>query len=188
MNVVSGEVLTVEDLPKQCKHGFVVKVANSQSEDDDYYLKFFGNNDRDGDGVWEECVKPGVLIRYDKATMPIQLIRTNATTFTLSQVTWEDAQAGDTDALNGTNPRASFVGKQINKMIFFRNRLCMLSDENVIMSRPGNFFNFWAKTATTFSNVDSIDLSCSSTYPAIVYDAIQVNTCLLYTSPSPRDS
>ena len=179
MNVVSGEVLTVEDLPKQCKHGFVVKVANSQSEDDDYYLKFFGNNDRDGDGVWEECVKPGVQIRYDKATMPIQLIRTNATTFTLSQVTWEDAQAGDTDALNGTNPRASFVGKQINKMIFFRNRLCMLSDENVIMSRPGNFFNFWAKTATTFSNVDVIDLSVSSEYPAIVYDAIQINAGLL---------
>ena len=30
----------------------------------------------------------------------------------------EDAQVGDTDALNGTNPRASFVGNQINKMIF----------------------------------------------------------------------
>ena len=179
MNVVSGEVLTVEDLPKQCKHGFVVKVANSQSEDDDYYLKFFGNNDRDGDGVWEECAKPGVQIRYDKATMPVQLVRTNATTFTLSQVTWEDAQVGDTDALNGTNPRASFVGNKINKMIFFRNRLCMLSDENVIMSRPGNFFNFWAKTATTFSNIDVIDLSVSSEYPAIVYDAIQINAGLL---------
>ena len=64
-------------------------------------------------------------------------------------------------------------------MVFFRNRLVMLSDENVIMSRPGNFFNFWAKTATTFSNVDPIDLSCSSTYPAIVFDAIQVNTGLV---------
>ena len=179
MNVVSGEVYTVEDLPRQCKHGFVVKVANSESEDDDYYLKFFGNNDRDGDGVWEECAKPGVQIRYDKTTMPIQLIRTNATTFTVSQVTWEDAQVGDTDALSGTNPRASFVGNQINKMIFFRNRLVMLSDENVIMSRPGNFFNFWAKTATTFSNIDVIDLSVSSEYPAIVYDAIQINAGLL---------
>ena len=55
----------------------------------------------------------------------------------------------------------------------------MLSDENIIMSRPGNFFNFWAKTATTFSNIDPIDISCSSEYPAIVYDAIQVNAGLL---------
>ena len=175
MNVVSGSVLTIEDLPKQCKHGMVIKVANSESESDDYFVKFFGNNDRDGNGVWEECAKPGVQIRYDKATMPIKLVRTNATTFTLSQVTYEDANVGDTDATNGTNPRATFVGNTINKMIFFRNRLCMLSDENVIMSRPGNFFNFWAKTATTFSNVDVIDLSVSSEYPAIVYDAIQIN-------------
>ena len=29
LNVVAGEVLTVDDLPRQCKHGFVVKVKNS---------------------------------------------------------------------------------------------------------------------------------------------------------------
>ena len=111
--------------------------------------------------------------------MPLQLIRSNATTFTLSTVNWEDANVGDTDANVGTNPRPSFVGQTINKMVFFRNRLVMLSDANIIMSRPGNFFNFWAKTATTISNLDPIDISCSSTYPAIVYDAIQVNAGLV---------
>ena len=180
INVVSGEVLTVEDLPKQCKHGMVVKIANTETtENDDYFVKFIGNNNRDGDGVWEECAKPGTQIEYDKATMPVQLVRTNATTFTLSQVDYEQANAGDTTATTGTNPRASFVGKTINKMVFFRNRLVMLSDENIIMSRPGNFFNFWARTAVTFSNIDVIDISVSSTYPAIVYDAIQVNAGLL---------
>jgi len=180
INVVSGEVLTVEDLPKQCKHGMVVKIANTETtENDDYFVKFIGNNNRDGDGVWEECAKPGTQIEYDKATMPVQLVRTNPTTFTLSQVDYEQANAGDTTATTGTNPRASFVGKTINKMVFFRNRLVMLSDENIIMSRPGNFFNFWARTAVTFSNIDVIDISVSSTYPAIVYDAIQVNAGLL---------
>ena len=178
INVVAGEVLTVDDLPRQSKHGFVVKVANSANDEDDYYLKFFANNGFDGEGVWEECVRPGDKINFDAATMPLQLVRTNSTTFTLSQVAWEGAQVGNTDP-DGTNPQASFVGKTINKMVFFRNRLVMLSDENVIMSRPGNFFNFWAKTAQTFSNVDPIDLSCSSTYPAIVFDAIQVNTGLV---------
>ena len=178
INVVAGEVLTVDDLPRQSKHGFVVKVANSANEEDDYYLKFFANNGLDGEGVWEECVRPGDKTNFDATTMPLQLVRTNATTFTLSEVAWEGAQVGNTDP-DGTNPQASFVGKTINKMVFFRNRLVMLSDENVIMSRPGNFFNFWAKTAQTFSNVDPIDLSCSSTYPAIVFDAIQVNTGLV---------
>ncbi len=180
INVVAGQVATIEDLPKQCKHGMVIRITNSESTDnDDYYVKFFGNNDRDGDGVWEECAKPGTQIEYDKATMPVQLVRTNATTFTLSQVDYEQANSGDTTATTGTNPRATFVGKTINKMVFYRNRLVMLSDENVIMSRPGNFFNFWAKTAQTFSNVDVIDIQVSSTYPAIVYDALQVNSGLL---------
>ncbi len=180
INVVSGSVKTIEDLPTQCKHGMVVRVANSESTDnDDYYVKFFGNNDQDGDGVWEECAMPGTQIEYDKATMPVQLVRTNATTFTLSQVDYEQCTSGDTTETTGTNPRATFVGKTINKMVFFRNRLVMLSDENIIMSRPGNFFNFWAKTAQTFSNIDVIDIQVSSTYPAIVFDAIQVNAGLV---------
>ena len=181
MNVVANEVLTVEDLPKQCKHGMVIRVANSNStEDDDYYVKFFGNNNLDGEGIWEECAKPGTEIEFDNTTMPIQLVRdSGGNSFTLSEVAWENADVGNTHPTEGTNPRPSFVGKEINKMVFFRNRLVMLSDENIIMSRPGNFFIFWARTATTFSNVDPIDISCSSTYPAIVYDAIQVNAGLL---------
>tara|TARA_A100001011_G_scaffold390354_1_gene473660 strand:- start:8605 stop:11523 length:2919 start_codon:yes stop_codon:yes gene_type:complete len=181
LNVVAGEVLTVDDLPRQCKDGFVVKVQNSAAEEDDYYLKFIANNGFDGEGVWEECVLPGAKTNFDAGTMPLQLVRTNSTTFTLSQVAWEGAEVGDT-GVGGTNPQASFVGKTINKMVFFRNRLAMLSDENVILSRPGNFFNFWARTAISFSNVDPIDISASSEYPAIIYDAIQVNTGLVLFS------
>ena len=175
LKVMSSEVKSVDDLPDQCKHGYVVKVANSEADEDDYYVKFFGNNDRDGDGVWEECAKPGRNIEFDKGTMPIQLVRQANGTFTLSQATWENAEVGD----DLTNPNPSFVGNTVNQLVFFRNRLVFLSDENVIMSRPGEFFNFWSKTATTFTPMDVIDLSCSSEYPAIVYDGIQVNAGLL---------
>ena len=175
LKVMSCEVKNVDDLPDQCKHGYVVKVANSEADEDDYYVKFFGNNDRDGDGVWEECAKPGRNIEFDKGTMPIQLVRQANGTFTVSQVTWDNAEVGDTL----TNPEPSFVGNKVNQLVFFRNRLVFLSDENVIMSRPGDFFNFWSKTATTFTPSDVIDLSCSSTYPAIVYAGIQINAGLL---------
>ena len=178
LNVLSSEVKDVADLPKQCKHGYIVKVANSEADEDDYYVKFVGNNDRDGDGVWEECVKPGDNTTYDPATMPIQIVREANGTFTVQQVTYDPAQVGDT-SVNGTNPRASFVGKTINNLLFFRNRLVMLSDENVIMSRPGDFFNFWAKSAISYTATDNIDISCSSEYPAIVYDGIQVNSGLV---------
>jgi len=178
LNVLTDAVEDVADLPKQCKHGYVVKVSNSEAEEDDYYVKFFGNNDRDGEGVWEECAKPGTNIEFDAGTMPLQLVREANGTFTLSTVTWDNAQVGDT-SVDGTNPQPSFIGKTINKMLFFRNRLVMLSDENVIMSRPGDFYNFWAKSAITFTATDPIDISCSSEYPAIVYDGIQVNSGLV---------
>ena len=178
LNVLTDAVEDVADLPKQCKHGYVVKISNSEAEEDDYYVKFFGNNDRDGEGVWEECAMPETDIEFDAGTMPLQLVRQANGTFTLSTVTWDNAQVGDT-SVDGTNPRPSFIGKAINKMMFFRNRLVLLSDENVIMSRPGDFTNFWAKSAITFTATDPIDISCSSEYPAIIYDGIQVNSGLV---------
>ena len=178
LNVVTDSIKDIADLPNQCKHGYVVKVANSDSEEDDYYVKFFGHNDRDGEGVWEECAKPGTLIEYDKTTLPIQLVRQADGSFVLDHIDWDQAQVGDT-TVNGTNPRSSFVGNTINKMLFFRNRFVLLSDENVVMSRPGDFFNFWGKSAIQLATSDPIDISCSSEYPAIVYDGIQVNSGLV---------
>ena len=175
INVLAGSVEDVADLPKQCKHGYVVKIANSEADEDDYYVKFIGNNGRDGDGVWEECAEPGVKIALDPATMPVQVVRQADGTFKVSQVAWDNRLVGNTT----TVPEPSFIGKTINKMLFFRNRLVVLSDENVIMSRPGDFYNFWPKSAITFTATDNIDISCSSEYPAIVYDGLQVNSGLV---------
>lgn len=130
INVLSNSVKDVAELPRQCKHGYIIKVANSEADEDDYYVKFLGNNNRDGDGVWEECPEPGVKVAFDPATMPVQLVRQADGTFKVSQIDWENRLVGDTT----TAPEPSFIGKTINKMLFFRNRFVMLSDENVIMS------------------------------------------------------
>jgi len=60
--------------------------------------------------------------------MPIQMVRQANGSFTVSQVTWDNSPVGD----DITNPEPSFVGHTINRMVFFRNRMVMLSDENVI--------------------------------------------------------
>ena len=178
LNVFTDSIEDVADLPRQCKHGYVVRVANSAADEDDYYLKFFGNNDRDGEGVWEECPKPGREIEFDKATMPIQMVRnyvSNAVRFDVSQITWDNCPVGDTT----TVPEPTFVNNKITKMLFWRNRLALLSDENINLSRPGSFYHFWPKTAVTYTATDNIDISCSSEYPAIIYDGIQVNQGLV---------
>ena len=193
LNVVASKVNDVGDLPSQCKHGMVVEVVNSSAEEDNYYVKFFGNNDKDGEGIWEECAKPGRKIRLKRSTMPIVLIRTadgnfrlselDGSTYTISGTTysvpqWDDALVGD----DVTNPEPSFIGKSISKMLFFRNRFAILADENIILSRPGDFTNFFAKSAIQFVASDPIDIAASSEYPAILYDGIQVNTGLILFS------
>ena len=269
LNVVAGKVNDVGDLPSQCKDGMVVEVINSAADEDNHYVKFFGNNGKDGEGTWEECAKPGRLVEFKKSTMPVVLIRTpdgnfrltelNGTTFAdpsdsaktisswsqtgntvtintqashglsegnlvfvtlqygsgpstqlfgaavdevvdsdtykiLSPVSgsftstgtsnyvraiatpqWDNAIVGD----EVTNPEPSFIGKGISKMLFFRNRFAILADENIVLSRPGDFTNFFAKSAITLIASDPIDISASSEYPAVIYDGIQVNTGLV---------
>ena len=194
LNVVASKVNDVGDLPSQCKHGMVVEVVNSVADEDNHYVKFFGNNDKDGEGTWEECAKPGRTIRLKRSKMPVVLIRTadgnfriselDGSTYSIGGVTqpavpqWDDALVGD----DVTNPEPSFIGKNINKMLFFRNRFAILADENIVMTRPGDFTNFFAKSAIQLIASDPIDIAASSEYPAILFDGIQVNTGLLLFS------
>ena len=88
-----------------------------RSEEDDYYLKFEGQNGNDGNGSWTECAKPGITTTL--TNMPLVIQRTATTTFTVKQFTYGERDVGD----DFTNPMPSFVGKRINKVLFFRNRL-----------------------------------------------------------------
>ena len=197
LNVVASKVNDVGDLPSQCKHGMVVEVVNSVADEDNHYVKFFGNNNKDGEGTWEECAKPGRTIRLKRSKMPVVLIRTADGNFRISELDgssytvttnsgnvtsevpqWDDALVGD----DVTNPEPSFIGKNINKMLFFRNRFAILADENIVMTRPGDFTNFFAKSAIQLIASDPIDIAASSEYPAILFDGIQVNTGLLLFS------
>jgi len=193
MRVMQHEINDVSKLPSQCRHGYIVKVTNSQqSEEDDYYLKFNGDNNQNGPGSWVECPAPGIRKNFDHSTMPVTIQRTAATTFTVDRYAWDDRTVGD----DKTNPIPTFVGLDsnhpdhtgtdedsfINKILFFRNRLTFLSGPNVIASQPGDSGNFWADTALTVSGIDPIDISMSSTLPSSLFDGIEINAGLLVFS------
>lgn len=82
---------------------------------------------------------------------------------------WEDRQVGDIES----NPNPTFVGKAITGLAFFKNRLILLSGENVICSEAGKYFNFFASTVITFIQSDPIDLSCGSLKPIELRHSIQ---------------
>tara|TARA_R100001463_G_scaffold4625_5_gene16929 strand:- start:10103 stop:12961 length:2859 start_codon:yes stop_codon:yes gene_type:complete len=202
MNIVTSEANNVGELPKTCRHNYVVKIVNSSDDDDDYYLKFQVDNvassetaDRFGTGTWIECPKPGITVKIDPDTMPVQIRRVLPGTYSINggssqtysngvfevvQPDWIDRHVGD----ETTNPDPSFIGKKIQKLLFFRNRICVLADEFVVLSVSNDFYNFFSNTAMAVSSDDPIDLISSSTYPTVLYDAIEVNSGLLIHSSS----
>ncbi len=187
-NILTSEVNNVGDLPTQCRHGYVVKVLNSNSEKDDYYLQFKSNTaPADGAGIWEECPKPGLRNELARDTMPHELVEKNClnsttgeieTKFYLQPIDYMPAVCGDVE----TNPQPSFVNKPITNIAFFRNRIAFLAGDSVVLSQAGDYFNFWAKTGMTITPSDCIDVAVSSTSPATLLDAIAVQRGLLLFS------
>ena len=187
----------VANLPLECRHEMIVKVANSFSEEDDYYVQFQGNQGVDGPGVWEETVEPGLFNEFEETLMPHRIVRgafvTDADgddifTFTVAAIDWDNREVGD----ELTNPYPSFIDSNdpdnaansnpIERVIFYRNRLCLLAGENIIMSRPGDYFNLWSLSALNVSVSDPIDTAASSTYSSLLLDAIVVNSGLILFS------
>ena len=188
MRVMQSSVNDVTRLPNQCKHGYIVKVSNSRmADEDDYYVRFDGENNRDGAGSWSECAKPGIAKTLTNMPLVIQRTAlanpgtsTEVATFTIKQFTYADRLIGD----ELTNPLPSFVNKRINKVLFFRNRLVFLSGENVVTSRPGTLGepDFFSESALTISSSDPIDISAASTFPSELFDGIAINTGLVVFS------
>lgn len=167
-------------LPARAVNGFIVEVTGDQSSSFDNYFVQFKTNDGSfsGPGVWKEATKGGERIRIKRSTMPHALVREANGSFTFKQIEWEDRQCGDLDS----NPMPSFVGRKINDVFFHRNRLGLVADENIVMSRTGDFFNFFRGTATAVLDDDPIDVGASHTKVSILRHAVPFNETLLLFS------
>lgn len=141
-----------------------------------------------------EIVKKNARINFNAATMPVNLYKAfgrvnsvnNQIYFILSTVDWSPRTVGD---LN-TNPFPSFANYElggdsstapvdsddatytINDIFFHRNRLGFVSDENVILSQAGDYFNFWHSTVLSVLDTAVIDVAVSNNQVAILKSAI----------------
>lgn len=137
------------DLPRTGIEGVVLRIAGDPTNSfDDYFVRFNGQ-------VWEETVEPGVNTQWDPTTLPVALIRQPNGSFNLEKLPWVSRAVGNDDS----NPFASFEGLKLSSMIYYRNRLGFLADENVILSKSGDFFNFFRTTLTQLLPDDPIDIA-----------------------------
>jgi hypothetical protein len=175
---IKGSVNDVSLLPRQCTKGVILLVRNSSdSAADDYYVKFVpASGEIPGQGSWEETHEPGITTDLNPATMPHALIREADGTFTVRQLSstysdtlsWASREVGD----ENTNPDPSFVGQPIKSMVFYMNRLGFMSSDTIVLSQPGDFFNFFSGSSIAVSDADPIDMAASSTKPAALKAAL----------------
>jgi len=179
ISTIKDRVQRFSELPNKAPNGFSVEVTGDQSSSfDNYYVEFEPTGGAGGTGTWKEVVKPDLEVELDKTTLPHALIRTGTNEFTFKAIDWEERKVGDDDS----NPMPSFLGRTISDIFFHRNRLGFTSNESIIMSRTGDFFNLFRGTTTTVLDDDPIDVGVSHTKVSLIEHAVPFNETLLLFS------
>jgi len=182
ITAITNTVQAFTDLPTIAPKGYQVEVVGDPTNRyDGYFVNFVprGATATFGEGSWQECVAPGMPYQLDAATMPQLLVRLADGTFYFGPAngstqggtkipSWGQRTAGDYD----TAPDPSFIGYAIQDVFIHRNRLGLLADENVILSRAKAFFDFFPETVTTVLDTDPIDLSASSSRVSVLRYAV----------------
>ena len=193
MTVIGRTAADVSKLPSQCKSGYIVQISNdSDSDVDNYYLKFQAEGSNDiGPGKWIEVAKPSEsglggdvnqTLGFKSDTMPHRLENKRDGTFLFQSIAtpqtndpdltfeWKVREAGSVE----TNPLPSLVGRAIQQVFFMRNRLGFVASEQIVLSKPNDFFNLFMTSTLTTSDADPIDMSVSDSQPSYLKHVLPV--------------
>ena len=170
---IKDKVSLFSDLPIVAPNGFVVEVANgTSSSSGNYFVKAVTTTGASiGDCYWEECAKPGLTKSIKASTMPHKLLRNTNGTYTLSLADWGDREVGD----EYSNPEPTFIGKPINDVFYYKNRLGFLSGESLILSRASEPFDFFMSTVQTLADNEPIDAAGSHHTTVILKHALPLS-------------
>ncbi|BEP42108.1 hypothetical protein [Variovorax sp. V15] len=154
--VIYRSVRSVAELPSsKVPNGFHVKLEGGDATAaGDYYLRFDSS-----ENVWREVPDPTqTSFTLDANTMPVRLTP-YASGFMIRSLPWSAQTVGDPE----TNPGPDFVGKQINDLFFYQDRMGILSGESFDFSETGDYFNFYRTTVTSLLDSDPVSGTVTST-------------------------
>ncbi len=192
---IKDQVTSFSSLPgRNVPVGYIVEVVgNAGGSQDNYFVKY--ELDPEGVGTWKETLGRGIDTGFDVTTMPHRLIRlydASGNKFFLYEPVKEVAASGTFGARFGwssrkagddtSNPFPTFVGGKINDITFHKNRFGVLSDENIIFSEAGNYYNFFPISVMTALDGNPIDISVSNNQVSILTHAAAFNQSLLLFS------
>ncbi len=182
ITAITSSVQAFTELPTIAPQGYQIEITGDPGNKwDGYFVEFKvrAGAGTFGEGAWVETVAPGAEYRINASTMPHVLVRLPSGSFHFGPLNgstvsgtvlkkWGDRRCGD----YATAPDPSFIGKPIQDIFVFRNRLGLLADEAVVLSRPGEFFEFFPETVTTTLDSDPIDITASGTRVSVLRYAV----------------
>jgi len=168
--------------------GLYVYITGGSSDGIGYWLKY-------SKGVgWEESTEPGMEAVLDYDTMPHVLVRGSDGVFSFitydntsisaipgivsENLGWKDREVGDLT----TAPLPSFVGSTITQLLFYKNRLGLISYDNILLSEANNYGNFFPTTVRTLVDSDPIDLTVAGEDVSILRYAVTLSDALILFS------
>lgn len=171
------------DLPGSAPNGFVIAIdPDPQNEKGRYYVQAISRQPDDtfGQVTWTECIKEGIPYSINQLSMPYALIHNTNDTFDFKVQPWADRLVGEESITSNQSP--SFIGNPINDIMFYKNRLGFLADENFVFSEIGQYFNFWRTSVALLKDSDPVDSRASNTTVAILKRAVIHNKNLMLFS------
>ena len=180
ITAILNQVQAFTELPTIAPVGYQVEITGDPGNNfDGYYVEFKPKSGTFGEGTWSEVVSPGVEYKIKATTMPHILVRLPSGQFHFGPADgstqggidlpkWGERAAGDYI----TSPDPSFIGYAINDITVYKSRLVMLADENIILSRTREFFEFFPETVTTVLDTDPIDLVASNNRVSVLRYAV----------------
>ena len=166
-------------------------VGNADATQDNFFVQY-----NKTDKTWNESIGPSQTTGLNIFTMPHRLVRLFDTQtakniyFLYEPVKeivsgtasprygWSSRKSGE----DLSNPFPTFVGGKINDICFHKNRFGILSDENIIFSNAGNYYNFFPISVMTALATNPIDISVSNNEVSILKHAAAFDQSLLLFS------
>jgi hypothetical protein len=196
---------TMDTVPPNGIEGFKLQIKGEASDIsvEPYYIMWTSLSDT-GDkttGVWTETIADAADTTLDPRSMPHALVRLQDNTkitvdnplgiyFDLGSASYASRSVGDDD----TAPFPSFVSAQNSKgmitkrrhiktMGYHKNRMTLVSDENIVLSETGEYQNFFPTTSVTILDSDPIDIALNINAVAPVEHMLQHEGHLFLFAP-----
>ncbi|WYW04139.1 tail protein [Pseudomonas phage vB_PpuP-Luke-3] len=190
VGAVFQEVEAVTDLSVRHRAGKVIRISpkiTSGGSGTSYYVKARQISASDNSGwpkvIWEEAagikVTPGFVCMLGCIQGGTFYLASSAAILQsisgVSAPEWVPSSSGDYDS----QQQLAMFGKTINYMRLFQDRLMVIAGSTVLLSKTGDYFNFFRASALQIANDDPIEMYALGSDDDVITDGALLDRDLL---------